>query len=543
MKRLWPAVLVLLPRVATAGEVHTAINDVRACVVNDGHVTLATSGGVAILSTDGKLERVLTALDGLPDGRAHALHGNWIGTERGAALLENGKIARVVGNAPVRAIASVGADTYFGTIDKGVQKLTANGVADVPFAAAGNPLRARVFSLVNHGNTLVAGTAAGTLKLDGGKLAALTGTTPTFALASFGDRLYFGGLEGLSSIGNGIVRHESDADVRALAAFDGGLFAATYGSGVLRVGKTTTLSDLKFATTVNRGCIGTSDGVAVSSDKKTWSMHARDGLPSPDVAAIAVDGPRVYVGTFDRGLAVIEDGKAKRIADAAIDPQINALAVDKGTLWIATARGLTRGKNGVFRRFTEVDGLPSNDVHTVMALASGGVLVGTSKGAAIVRESVAPLGKKQGVTGDAVWAVAEKNGELWLGTNAGLFIGKPGGKFRRMSKLTGELPDDWVTAIAMDGDTTYVGTYAGGVVQIASGKTTTLGGSSINAGGLRVIDGKLWVATMEGLFVRDENKLRRVQNGVLGLDVTAIEKSSKGLVVATRRGLTIGLVS
>jgi len=541
VKRIWPAILVVLPRVAFAGEVHTAINDVRACEVEkDGRVMLATSGGLAVLGSDGHVERILTALDGLPDGRTHALHGGWVGTDHGAALLENNKISRVVRSAPVRAIATVGVDTYFGTIDKGVQKLTPNGVVDVPFAAAGNPLRARVFSLMNHNNTLVAGTAAGTLRLENGKLSALTGASATFALASFGDRLYFGGIEGLSSIANGVVRHESDADVRALASFDGGLFAATHGAGVLRVGKTTTISDVKFATTIGAGCIGTTDGVALG---KTWSMHAREGLPSPDVAAIAVDGARVYAGTFDRGLAVIEDGKVKRIVDPALDNQINALAVDKGTLWIATARGLSRAKNGSFRRFTEVDGLPSKDVHAVASLASGGVLVGTSRGAAIVRESVEPLGKKQGVTGDAVWAVAEKNGELWLGTNAGLFIGNPGGKFRRMSKLTGELPDDWVTALAIDGDTVYVGTYAGGVVQIASGKTTTLGGGSINAGGLRIVDGKLWVATMEGLFVREENKLGRVQKGVLGLDVTAIEKSTKGLVVATRRGLTIGLTS
>jgi len=535
---MWPAVLVLLPRIASA-EVHTAINDVHACAVTSDHVTLATSGGVAILSNDGKVERVLTALDGLPDGRTYALHGSWVGTERGAALLENNKVTRVAGSASVRAIAAVGADTYFGTNDKGVQKLTANGVVEIPFAAAGNPLRARVFSLASHNNTLVAATGAGVLRLDNGKLASLTSGT-TFAVASLGERLYFGGIEGLSSIANGVVRHESDADVRALAAFDNQVFAATFGAGVLRVGKTTTISDVKFATALSDRCIGTTDGVAITRDGKTWSMHARDSLPSADIAAVATDGARVYVGTFDRGLATIDDGKIKRIVDAAIDPQINALAADKGTLWIATARGLTRGKSGVYRRFTELDGLPSNDVHTVIALASGAALVGTSKGAAIVRDSVEPLGKKQGVTGDAVWAVAEHKGELWLGTNAGLFIGKVGGKFRRMSKLSGELTDDWVTAIAFDGDTAFVGTYAGGIVQVGKG---AIGGGSINAGGLRVIDGKLWAATMEGLFVREENKLRRVTKGVLGLDVTAIVPSSKGLIVATRRGLSIGLTS
>jgi ligand-binding sensor domain-containing protein len=428
----------------------------------------------------------------------------------------------------VRAIASVGSDVYFGTTT-GVQKLTADGVAPV----ATTP---RVFALASHANTLHVGTATGTFKLENGKLAAVS-SKPTYALASFGERLYFGGLEGLSSIANGVLRSESDAHVRALATLDGELVAATFGAGVFRVGKSTMFSETKFATALGKDCVGTQDGVAVRG-----KLFARDGLPSPDVAALAVDGAKVFVGTFDRGLATIENGKVTRVSDPAIDPQINALAVDRGALWIATARGLARGENGKYRRFTEVDGLPSNDVHTVLALAKGGVLVGTSKGAAIVGTTVQPLGKKQGVTGDAVWAVAEHNGELWLGTNAGLFIGKPGAKFRRLSKLSGDLPDDWVTALAFDGETAFVGTYAGGVVQLDK-TSKPLGGGFINVGGLRVIDGKLWAATMDGLFVRDGDKLRRVQKGVLGVDVTAIVQSKNGLVVATRRGLTIGLTS
>ena len=43
-----------------------------------------------------------------------------------------------------------------------------------------------------------------------------------------------------------------------------------------------------------------------------------------------------------------------------------------------------------------------------------------------MRDGVEQLGKNHVVTGDAVWAVSEHNGELWLGSNAGLFIGKPG---------------------------------------------------------------------------------------------------------------------
>lgn len=497
-------------------ELYTSLNDVRACEVASDKITIATTGGLATLNKEGRVEKLLTALDGLPDGRVLSMNGAWIGTERGAALLKEGKVARVVGTAPVRAILSHGSETYFGTWGKGVETLS--GATMSPSL--------RVSSLAWHDGTLVAGTATGTFRLLNGKLSAFGSTSPTFALATTGDRLFIGGLEGLSSIANGIVRHESDADVRALSADGEAILAATFGKGVLRVAsKTTSVNAPSFVSAIGPRCFGTRDGVVV--DGKTF---ASDGLPSPDVAAVAVDGNKIYVGTFDRGLAVIENGKVKRLE--GVDPQINALAIDKGVVWIGTARGLYR-LDGSVRKFTEVDGLPSADIHALASL-NGRVLVGTSKGAAIVGSTIEPLGKKQNVTGDAVWAVASHDGELWLGTNAGLFIGKPGGKFRRLSKLTGELNDDWVTAFAFAPGHAYVGTYAGGVTDLTT--STRLGGGSINADGLRVIDGKLYAATMEGLLV----DFKRVTKGVLGNDVTAVMSSPKGMIVATRRGLTVG---
>jgi hypothetical protein len=500
-------------------ELYTAINDVRACeVASDGKVTIATSGGLATLSSEGKLERLLTALDGLPDGRLHTMQGSWIGTEKGAALLENGKVSRVFGKAPVRAILSNASETYFGTWGSGVQKLSGG---DIPFAVS-NPARLRVSSLAMHDGALVAGTAAGTFRLENGKLASYGSTSPTFALATVGDRLFIGGFEGLSSIAKGVLRHESDSDVRALSVENNKLLIGTFGRGA------STLESAKFVSAIAPRCVGTADGVFVKQGEK-WSHFAKEGLPSPDISAVAIDGNKIYVGTFDRGLAVIENGKVKRIE--GVDKQINALAIDGGNVWVGTARGLYRiGKDT--KRYTEVDGIPSADIHALASL-KGRVLVGTSRGAAIVGTTIEPLGKKQNVTGDAVWAVAEHEGELWLGTNAGLFIGKPGQTFRRLSKLTGELNDDWVTAIAFNGKQAYVGTYAGGVTELTSGKR--LGGGYINPDGLRIINGKVYAATMEGLLV----DFQRQDKNVLGTDVTAVTTSPKGLIIATRRGLTI----
>ena len=71
-------------------EIHTAIDDVRACAVTrEGVVLAGTAGGLAVYGADGKLVRVLTALDSLPDTRVHSLlldgETVWIGTEKGLA--------------------------------------------------------------------------------------------------------------------------------------------------------------------------------------------------------------------------------------------------------------------------------------------------------------------------------------------------------------------------------------------------------------------------------------------------------------------------
>ena len=57
----------------------------------------------------------------------------------------------------------------------------------------------------------------------------------------------------------------------------------------------------------------------------------------------AIQGDRLWVGTFDHGLAVLDHGGWTRITDRAIDPRINALLVDRRQrLWVATSAGIGR---------------------------------------------------------------------------------------------------------------------------------------------------------------------------------------------------------
>jgi ligand-binding sensor domain-containing protein len=296
-------------------------------------------------------------------------------------------------------------------------------------------------------------------------------------------------------------------------------------------------------------CAGTDDGLYVRHGTDAWTHVRAAGPRSNDVAALAWDGTRLWTGTFDRGLSVLEDG---RWADASgVDERVNALAVEHtaggSRVWVATARGLASIEGGVVRVLRRADGLPDDDVHAVAALAAGGVLVGTARGTVVVRDGrVRPVGPKR-MPVHATFAVAEAaDGALWLGTTTGLFRVR-GDRFRRFSAAGGDLPDDWITALAVDGGVVWAGTYAGGVVRIAEdarGRTsgrTALADVHVNPAGVSVHAGRVYAATMEGLFVAGEATARfeRASGAAPGEDVTAVVHADGARWVASRNGLGV----
>jgi hypothetical protein len=195
--------------------------------------------------------------------------------------------------------------------------------------------------------------------------------------------------------------------------------------------------------------------------------------------------------------------------------------------------------------------MPAADVHSLTALAAGGVLIGTAKGAAIVQSgTVTVLGKKQGLAVEAVWAVAEgSDGTLFLGTSSGLHYRKPKQAWQRLSVMSGHLKDDWITALVVRGDSVLVGTYAGGVTKLTFGAPGTKvvsaehwGGGYVNLAGVSVIDGTVYAATMDGLLARPlaadaSTTWKKLTKASLGLDVTAAIPASDGIFVASRRGI------
>lgn len=551
----------------------TDLDDARACTPLDrGGFVAATGGGLLFVDESGKTT-TMTALDGLPDTRVHAvaLQGDalWVGTEAGAALvtLADKKVVRTVGTAPVHAVhVSPGGAIWLGTRGRGVERLAARDakVEGVPSDAKGT----RVAAMAEKDGALFVAYADGPVaRLDAGRLRPIP-ASPTHgqALATVGSDLVLGDLEGLYRLDAGGPVAIGSIDARGIASTGGPtLLVATYGGGVV---SGTTRGALRpepglpknargVAVRGSARCVATTSGLFVDAGKGSFARVATRSLPSNDVTAIAANGAKVAVGTFESGAAIVDGGAVTRVAAIDRNETVNGLAWEGDGLWLATAHGLVRtSKDGAARRFTSRDGLPSTFTRAIAVVGKGEVLVGTESGPALVKgDRVMPLAEvKKGAPATlaspmhATWAVAARaDGTLFIGTAAGLYWGKDG-KFERASLATGELADDWVTALAIDGDRdVFVGTYSKGVTHLRFGdgrpKATQLGGGYVNPDGLVVASGKLHAATMDHLLVRpkddDAAKWTAEKDASPGRDVTGVRFVGGSMWTASRRGIAM----
>ncbi|MFZ5891183.1 MAG: hypothetical protein ACOY0T_09035 [Myxococcota bacterium] len=281
-------------------------------------------------------------------------------------------------------------------------------------------------------------------------------------------------------------------------------------------------------------------------------------LPSGDVSAVARSQHQLFIGSFDQGLFVLRGDAMERV-ESGVNPNINALAWDERAqvLWVGTARGVSRcvSKPGMPLDCRRVG--HSVSVHALLLARDGTVIAGTEQGLSLFKgdRSQSSFGAKQRTPFRAVWALAEsENGELFVGTTSGLYWTRTAAlvnaapelapSFARASLVSGELPDDWVTALIAQAGELHVGTYNAGLVSFkvqASRLGERVADASLGyvnpAGITRLRNGQLAVATMDGLRVGTPGAFQL--RATLGQDVTQVlpARAQGQYWIATRRGL------
>jgi ligand-binding sensor domain-containing protein len=293
-----------------------------------------------------------------------------------------------------------------------------------------------------------------------------------------------------------------------------------------------------------------------------WALHSApalaapptkpQGLPALNVAALAASEAQLFVGGFDEGLYIVDrTGNARLFEDPALSRHINALAWSERerTLWLGTARGLTRCQMVTPATCTRLG--PTSAVHALLLRSDGSLVAGGDAGLTFsTATSTQTIGKKQTAPYRSVWALAESSdGTLFVGATNGLFwaktaaITRGNAKLQRASLVAGNLPDDWVTALLLHGDELHVGTYNAGIASFAFtagelGRTSSDPGAGyVNPAGLFGIDpGTLAVASMTGLRLGAPSRTTLI--ATQARDITALAPAHVGgYWVGTRQGL------
>jgi hypothetical protein len=222
-------------------------------------------------------------------------------------------------------------------------------------------------------------------------------------------------------------------------------FVATDGNGVYKV-------DVNGYDTqrLPSGLLAAPTGaVAVSGDEVCAGVDARFRSVRRGVTCFAADLSRFsyYEGNAVTGLP---------------GTIVRRLLVTSAAVWAATDQGVLRvdRANGTVRQFDTFSGLPSLDVRA-LAPAPNGVWVGTARGIALVPDTGAAVRATASMVLDAgILALAMHGDTLWLGTSAGPYLLAPGAEapVSAAPDLQGRgVP---VVALAFKGDTLLAATQS-----------------------------------------------------------------------------------
>ena len=237
--------------------------------------------------------------------------------------------------------------------------------------------------------------------------------------------------------------------------------------------------------------VGTAAGLA-RFDGAVWTTYtpATTGLPGPYVTDVAPDGRGgVWVGTT-AGIARF-DGARWHAYTAATSPlpsdDVADLDVDGDAVWVATAAGLARFDGARWAVFDETNAPVLDHLVRSVAVGPDGVVwAGTFDafgfngrllrydGDAWVRHRLADHGWTSSFP-DAL--VVDRHGTAWAGlkgTTGGALVQVRDGEVTVFDRTDAGLPTGAVSDLALDGDTLWVGT-ADGVARFDGGRWRTFG--------------------------------------------------------------------
>jgi ligand-binding sensor domain-containing protein/signal transduction histidine kinase len=217
----------------------------------------------------------------------------------------------------------------------------------------------------------------------------------------------------------------------------------------------------------------------------------------------------LWIGCDGYGVARLKEGKFTRFseADGLLSNQIRCLLEGRdGALWIGSEGGVTRYQDGRFSNFTEKNGLGANSVRGLCEDQQGNLRIATLRGLSRLDKegTIRSFNIRLGTAANALkFVCADRQGRIWTGSNEGLNC-LDGEKVVTYGATQG-LPDNIVTIALEDRrGQLWVGTYRG-VARIVEGKLIARTSREGVFGDLIYTlfgdqEGNLWVGAQDGLY-------------------------------------------
>jgi len=281
--------------------------------------------------------------------------------------------------------------------------------------------------------------------------------------------------------------------------------------------------------------------------RDSWSVE--QGLPHIAALAVAQDAEGyIWVGT-PNGLARFDGVRFATYTPATVpvlpSDTVQALRLDtEGRLWIGTAKGLVWYRDGVFTAIPNAPGMAaaSADIRNILAPASGPLLLATAGGLSRIVDGT--LRSDPTISGP-VSALLDAGDERWVGGIGGVHWKRNADA--RYEALPGLNPAEPVLHLVLSGGQLWAGTNSGLYIRSRGvwqrfGELTPLARAAI--GVLHEDrDGNLWVGTQSGLTrLRDGAIVEQIDNDRMGTRwdyLTAFEDRENNLWLGSRtRGLT-----
>jgi len=287
-------------------------------------------------------------------------------------------------------------------------------------------------------------------------------------------------------------------------------------------------------------------------------------LASNVISALAFDADgKFWAGNFRRGIDVLSsEGKKIAHLESEAVREINFLLPDTNTgssaVLAATSQGIVRFEAQFSRstNTTKADGLPGNSImhlaraeggnsSATNALGASELVMATGRGLSLGQQGRwRALTTVQGLPSDQIYTTLFFKRSLFVGTLGGLAQIEAGRVVRVFKDSNSKLTHNWVTGLCAAGSRLFIGTYGGGVFELAAsndlhGFSQEIGTPVINPNAMWSDGERLFVGTLDGAWVFDlrAQKWTHLKDELPARTVLSITGDAKHVYFGTTNGI------